>query len=701
MRYSNHIILIFLLLLGFVLKEYIHISSNLVSLFVTPSSAKKITIASELGYTKEMYVAVKGFDASSKVKVKEIAEKLEEIDGISSVQFSINPSSAVKNYYRKYYPLLADFDNKQLSPQEVLSKLESLYALQFNSAFYSPINRNDPLNLFVLETKNNDSVSHHGSYLSLGEYGYLLRIQTEVVPSEMNKAKVLYDKCEDVLKHYDNVIAFAPFFYTVENSSYIKSDIQYIIIVSVLMLLLVYYLLLKNLKLLFETLTTLFSSMLFATLVSTIFFDNFHILSLAFGMSITAVSIDYLLHYHFHGFYEQKKNIDKNVLYGFLTTMIAFLIFVFIPIPLISQISFFAVLSLSFAYLMFTFVFTKIQIQPYAIKIKKETSILKVPSTFVFVLSLLLLAYSAKNIDLDTNIRNLDYQNLSLYEKEALFKQANVKQLKPVIVEGKTEEVLLKNLHSLDQVEANSFSLASFLLDKQVCEKKREMLRHYDFKSLNTLVQDKADEIGFKKEYFKSAYAFTKELPSCDLSDFDLFKQFNLGIYEYEKSFFSIAFVPKLENALNFEFVSNISIQDLFKSIAMKMYEDLLFFSSLVLLAVMVLLIISVRKRFIYALNYILFPVSLTLAILVSTISVNLMHLFALIILIAIGIEYGIYMSNSHKQSNTILAIKYSLLSTFAGFGVLIFSSIVALNSIGVVISLGVTFIFILIKVMK
>jgi len=113
------------------------------------------------------------------------------------------------------------------------------------------------------------------------------------------------------------------------------------------------------------------------------------------------------------------------------------------------------------------------------------------------------------------------------------------------------------------------------------------------------------------------------------------------------------------------------------------------------------MLFLSVKKRFLYALNYIIFPLSFTLAILVSLDSINIMHLFSLIILIAIGIDYGIYMSNSDKPSNTMLAIKYSLLSTFAAFGVLIFSTIVALNSIGMVITLGCGAIFILIKVMK
>ena len=85
----------------------------------------------------------------------------------------------------------------------------------------------------------------------------------------------------------------------------------------------------------------------------------------------------------------------------------------------------------------------------------------------------------------------------------------------------------------------------------------------------------------------------------------------------------------------------------------------------------------------------------------VSFYELNIMHLFSLIILIAIGIDYGIYMSKTNKRANTVIAIKYSLLSTFAAFGVLLFSSITALYSIGLVISLGVGAIYFLTKVMR
>ena len=126
-----------------------------------------------------------------------------------------------------------------------------------------------------------------------------------------------------------------------------------------------------------------------------------------------------------------------------------------------------------------------------------------------------------------------------------------------------------------------------------------------------------------------------------------------------------------------------------------------LYTPSMVVTAVFMLLFFSVKSKFLYALNFIIFPSSLVLAVLSIFYTINLMHLFSLIILIAIGIDYGIYMSNTKNQANTILAIRYSLLSTFAGFGVLAFSSIVALESIGMVISLGIISIFILIRSQK
>ncbi|EDZ63762.1 hypothetical protein SMGD1_1369 [Sulfurimonas gotlandica GD1] len=701
MKYANYIILTLLLGAAFLLKEHINISTNLLSLFASKESIEKLSIASKLGYSKEMLIAIKGFDNSAKTKVYSLSQKLKTIDGIKSVQSTLTPSDAQLQYYKNNFALIASFDDKEQSVQSVKRQLQELYNSMTTNIFYTSVDKNDPLKLFNISNTHQSNLSHKGDFLALGDFGYLIRVSTDVSASQMNEAKILYEKVHLVLKEYPDAVAFAPFFYTVENSTKIKNDVKWIIILSSLVLILIYYILIKNIRLLSHTLLALSSSMLFATLVSTLIYSNFNILSLAFGMSVTAVSIDYLLHYYFHNFFQSGKKIDKNVLYGFLTTTVAFVIFSFIPIPIISQISFFAVASLSFAYLLFTFIFPKLQIQEYKQETIIKKSSKKLSASLFFTLSILLLSFSIYNLSLDNNIRNLDYQNTKLMDKEEFFKSSIKTNLKPIIVQAKSKEELITNLHLLHLRVPNSFSLATFVQDKESCEKKRKLLTNYDFSRLNSIINEHAAKIGFKKGYFKESYSFTENLAECKIPKLDIFNSYNLYAYNDKNSYSTIALVDNISKASSFNFVTNIDAKEMFKKQANKMYDDLALYSSLVILAVFVLLFFSVKAKFLYALNYIIFPSSLVLAVLSVFYTINLMHLFSLIILIAIGIDYGIYMSNTKEQANTVLAIRYSLLSTFAGFGVLVFSSIVALESIGMVISLGIISIFILIRSMK
>ena len=702
-KYLNFIILFILLSVGVLLKDSMTISTNLLSLFATKESVEKLSIANNLGYSKEMLIAVKGFDKKSKADLREISKKLKELKHINFVQSSIVPTEEIQDYYKNNYSILAKFNDANITKEQVLQKLQALYDEQLSSFFYSSIDKNDPLALFKLENIKYSGISHKGEFITLGDYGFLIRVMTDVSPSQMSEAKELYEDVHTLLKEYPKVVAFAPFFYTVENSSKIKADVQWIIILSTVILLLIYYILIKNIRLLSQTVVALISSMLFASLISTIFIDNFNILSLAFGMSLTAVSIDYLLHYHFHNFYEASKKIDKNVLYGYLTTLSAFAVFSFIPIPLISQISSFAVLSLSFAYVLFTFVFPYLGLKRYeeSNKIESVRQERKIPALIVFVLSLALFTYSAFNFKLDSNIRNLDYQNLKLLEAERLFKSNSGSKLTPVIVEATTQNKLIENLHELKSILPDTFSLASFVKDQKSCEVRQEELKAYDFARLNRLINEEASKIGFKESYFKNAYTFVSPLISCDVKELDIFKTYGLSIYHDKNIHYTIALVSDVKKIKNLSFISSIDVKEMFDRATQKMYDDLLYFGSFVFVIIFVLLLFSVRAHFIYAINYILFPLSFTMAVLVSMDAINIMHLFSLIILIAIGIDYGIYMSNSKKPTNTMLAVKYSLLSTIAAFGVLIFSTIVALNSIGIVIALGCGAIFILVKVMR
>ncbi len=700
MKYVNYIVLVLLLVAAFILKDSVNISTNLLSLFASKESVEKLSIASKLGYTKELLIAVKGFDDKSRNTVDKIARSLKKIEGINLVRSKVTSSKELQNYYKNFYALLSEFNAKEQSKEVINEKLQKLKNEQVNSFFYTPIDKNDPLKLFNLKVQSSDFTSKH-SYITLGEYGYLIHAKTDVDPSQMAEAKVLYEKIKNITASYENVIAFAGFFYTVENSTKIKEDVMLIATLSIIILLVMYLVLLKNFKLLSNTIVTLSSSVLFAGLISSIVYDDFHIMSLAFGASVSGVSIDYLFHYYFHNFYSSKEGVDKNVLYGYLTTTIAFVVLSFVPVPLISQISFFTALALTFAYLMFTFSYKKIALKENEQKTSNEVSTAFIPSFAFFGLSVLLLTYSVITLKLDNNIRNLDYQNLELREIERVFKESNKKGLTPLIVQATTENELIKRLHILNNKTEDTFSLASFILDTDRCESRKNILNSYDFDSLNSILNEEATQVGFRDGYFRDSYRFTRSLPACDGIELDIFKSLNLSVHKRDDVYYTIALVKDVKESLILEFVSSIDVKRMFEKVAKKMYEDIVEYSSIVFLIIIIMLLISVKKRFFYALIYILFPLSLTLALLVTLGDINIMHIFGLIILIAIGIDYGIYMSNTSKKNNTMLAIKYSLLSTFGAFGVLVFSSITALHSIGLVISLGAGAIFVLLKVMK
>ena len=699
MKYANYLILVALLLAGVLLKDSIHISTNLLSLFASKESLEKLTIANELGYSKEMLLLVKGFDKNSKRTLKSIVKELEALDEVESLKYRLSPNKEIKVYYKKYAHLLSNFHAQELSREEVALRVQRLHEGLLNSAVYKPINKNDPLGLFSQSKK--ELPSHKGKYMALGESGYLIKVTTKIEPSQMDAARVLYTKIEEILTRYPNAVAFAPFFYSVENSAKIKGDVQYIVALSTLVLLLIYLVMLRDIKLLSHTFTALVSSMLFATLVCTTMVENFGVLSLAFGTTLTAVSIDYFFHYYFHGFYQSKERFEPSVFYGFATTVSAFGIFALMPVAMIAQISLFAVLSLSFAYLLFTFVFPYIVLTPYKKEIPLHTNSFKIPSYMVSLVSIFLLVYGVSTLQFNTNVRNLDYQNTKLQKLQELFASANTNKLSPVIVQAKEKETLLETLHKIKKQEKNSFSFADFIPTKKECLAKKELLAKYDFVALHKMLNEGAKKAGFKEGYFAKSYLGANKSASCESIDWKTFKSVGLNLLQKEGMFYTIAMVGDVKNATAIEGVSPIDVASVFAKVASGMLENVVLYSFVVLGVVMLLLFVSVRGKFFYALNYILFPLGLTLSVLALFYELNIMHLFSLIILIAIGIDYGIYMSKSDKQASTVLAIKYSLLSTFAAFGVLLFSSITALYSIGLVITLGVGALYILTKVMR
>lgn len=174
----------------------------------------------------------------------------------------------------------------------------------------------------------------------------------------------------------------------------------------------------------------------------------------------------------------------------------------------------------------------------------------------------------------------------------------------------------------------------------------------------------------------------------------------NLNIVESNGRFYTKFDVSPndLEHLRNIEYVDTRTIKQLSDEITSGIYKPMLNILSVVII-IMVVIVFIVTKSLV-SFSYTLIPLSAISLYLLST-EVNIMHLFSLLIVVVSSVDYGIYVEKEGENIRTLHAIIFSAITTIAGFGFLSFSNILALNSFGTTISLGLVVILLLLLFQK
>jgi len=688
MKHLNLFIFLLLSTLFLFFLPQVKFSTNFLELFFSKESTTLLNVTSKLGLSNNIYVAKKGFTEDALNELQVIAEKLQKVEGISNVQLSVSVSKELEAYYKKNYYLLADFNNTKLSREAIHEKLQRAYDELQNAFIYMPLDTNDPLGLFSVHIGKNDA------YLKLKDYGYVLKAGVTIDTSSAAEAKELYTKVNTLLKAHKEVLVYAPFFFLVENSSYIRSDMQKVITLATVLLLLLYFFMLKNYRLLLHTVIAIGSSVLSAILASTYMFGSINLMVLAFGVSITTISIDYMFHYYFHGDFSTKGFIrQKRVFFGFLTTFGVFVIFTFISIRLFYELAFFAAVSLLVAYLLFSWAFSYLEIEKPLLK-ERHSSFRKINPLYLLLLSFVLFGYSYTHLKFDDDLRNLDYKNERLLALSQQFREGLMQSsYQTVLLSADTRELLLQKYEKLQVVHPAMLGIGKYLLSRHKCEERLKQLRTFDFRTIRESIRTEAKKIGFT-DVFEDLYAGLERMNCDTMHPMD---DMGFKIVQEQNHWYTVVFIPKKEPITVME---GVEILDIAKHLSQDMQnskQSIVKFMTVSIVFILAMLVLVSGIHILYPLVYIVFPLSVVLfGITLFWGMINIMHMFAMIILIAIGIDYGVYMHRTTTQTETMTAIKYALLSTLAGFGVLIFSDTAALYSIGFVITTGIGAVFIL-----
>ena len=670
-------------ILFFFYQNSVHVSTNLLSFLPEGKSKEAFEIYSHFKNSKEVLIATEGFDKESLSKIKILEEKLLASD-LLKLESSITPNAKLIEYTKNNAFYLKNL-NKEGSVS-IHETLKSLYEKMTNNPYYTTIDATDPLGYFSPKEQR-IPINIRDGHLALGDFGYLSVLSIKDTSNTIESYETIYNLVHQTLEGVQNVRVFSPTFYFVENSQKIQDDVTFLIVLSTVLLLVLYIFIIKNIYLLINTIATLATSALLSFLLIGMMWSEVSVFVLAFGNAIGTLAIDYMFHYYFYGHYEDKKRFNTSVFYGFLTTFGGFLIFAWVDFPLIQQVCVFAMISLVLSYLQFVFLFPLIgfkKAQPYT---KFHFSI-PLPYRAIALLSLLAIVLSVPFLHLDTNIKNLDYQNVSLMKEEKFFKDAIKKEgFMPLLIEADSIDELIAHSNVIQKSFKNATAPLSYFFDKAFYEQRKQEIDALHVNEKKAQIEAEATKLGFREGFFKNAYDEALLHPNYQELSLDTLREMGFDVVFHEGKYYTYALVKNSDRNLvaKFTFASSIDAKEMFFNALEKIAHQLLLGGILAIAFIFFMLWMVCRKTLTLSANYVLLPTALIL-LLALTGGFTIAHIFMLFIMMLFGIDYGIYMSSEDSfKDGTRSAIFFSIIDTFAGFGVLIFSDIGALYAMGLV----------------
>ncbi len=301
-------------------------------------------------------------------------------------------------------------------------------------------------------TKNDSKDSTLKSLESLPKVTQITHLKDDIYLLNFSKdtsAEDFYADFSEATKD-KNLRYFSSDILRVENSSAIFSDVNVIMATSIAFLVILYLAILRAPFLSLNTLITIVSANLLGITILTQFFETVNVMALEFGVAIGNLAIDYMLHHHFFRHYIHQFSFNKSVFYGFITSFIGFFICLFIPFPLLAQLSLYAMVCLLVSYLSFGILYQFIGFKkPIFFRKIRRFRRPKISSKIIAIFAILALVASALNIKLDYDLARLDYQNKPRLADKDYFENAL----------GKSDEILIFS-DSREDLQGKAFAIA-------------------------------------------------------------------------------------------------------------------------------------------------------------------------------------------------------------------------------------------------
>ncbi len=757
--------LIFVVLfVAFALRSGVNFDSSIIALLPQSNKDHKVQAASDqmaASYANKLLLIVSAADdKEARQGVRQLATRLTELPQVEDILWQIDAQAS--DYYQQLQPyryvLLTD-KLRELALTEQYQKI----AQQALANIYSPISVAkssiiaDPFTLhssWLLEQKTDLNVKVSNGLLQVAgqvQPTYLLSVSLvdEVYSARLQQSvlSLISDEQEKLAVLGITIQKAGLVLHAAAAAAQAKSEISIIGVGSLVGIIALIIWVFARLSSLMIMLLPLTIGVISAVAVTVLVFGNIHMITLAFGAGLIGVSIDYALHFMCHRYQTTARMTLKEILpglfLGLLSSVLAYSAQALTPFPGLRQMAVFCVAGLVFSWLSVLFCFSYLSDitmkkpqtldSNYVLKgeklfarmsiiLSRLNSYLLLPLTLFVLLGLSVLSlHYNRAVD---DIRLLQSSPVELLHKErAVQKMLNVTSSSQFLLF--TANGIEQNLQLEEQLakQLNDFKKQGILEDYQALSQVLPSIKRQDENAqLVQAIYDNSLSSFYSKLQFDSTKVAAAEQELCAgisarltpkiwWSQQQSERRQSFVIKHQGQLFTVLKIIGPVDNVLkqalqdidkNHTHITYVNRVDDITTLLGDYREQMTMWVLAAYLLVFLILLLRYKKRVWTVVLPSIIASLLTLGIVAQIEQgINLFHIMALILVLGIGIDMGIFLTETKESASTWLAVSLSTITSLLAFGLLCLSETPVLHHFGLTVLIGLILVWVLSSIMR
>jgi len=503
--------------------------------------------------------------------------------------------------------------------------------------------------------------------------------------------------------------------YTLENNEIITKDVKRISIISMILLVTLFFVFLKDRKAVFIYFVPPIIISI-AVVLTSLLFGGISGITVGFGGVLMGLATDYFVYVYYalkaseeEERFNSLKKIVRPVAVSAITSIITFSLLWFSDIGIFRQVAVFCAIGLAAAFLIAFFVapFVFDSNKPKKSKLNfsfRLPEISRFTAIAILIVILLSAIISFKYVKFDISLDYLNTVSAKFERDQKIFEQITgdaYNNNEFLFVFGNTKEEALENNEIISRENKGILKLSALFPSEKTKEQNVAMWKKFwtpsKISEIKAAIKKASKKHGIKPGVFDNFYDFLKTGQYEESETFNLYEVFN-PIITINGRYAFTNILPKgtqVANTQNIEvlIISNKTLQEKITSgIKSSLYKItiILMLSSFTILA---FLLKSVRRALLVLVPVLCGTCVFFIVAAVFGIEVNLFGLFAIPLVLGLGIDYAIFMIHQIKGEAKLHPTKAVVLaasSTLIGFGSLMTANHKVLFIIGFMVFTGI-----------